>query len=81
MVCNKVRWQHIKSLHPPVAATNTNQVLNETDFLSQHCCGAQHHSEDNNGMQSGAACSPDSEVKSETFALLFSFLQTGEAVE
>lgn len=47
---------------PPVAATNTNQVLSETDFLRQCCRGAQYHSENNNGMQSGAACSPDSEL-------------------
>ena len=46
----------------PVAATNTNQVLSETDFLRRRCCGAQYNLENNNGRLRGAACSPDSEM-------------------
>lgn len=50
-------------------------------FLSQRSCGAQHHSDGNNAIQSGAACSPDSVLESETFALLFGFLHTEAALE
>lgn len=64
----------------PAAAINTNQVLNKSDFLSQCCGGAQYCSE-NDSIRSGAACSPDAELKSETFALLFGFLHSEEAVE
>lgn len=45
LVSNKIIWQHIIPLLPPGAATNTTQVLSETDFLSQCCCGVQYHSE------------------------------------
>lgn len=58
----------------PGAATNTNQVLSETDFLRRRCCGAQYNLENNNGRLGGAACSPDSEMWSETVCLLFLWL-------
>lgn len=58
----------------PAAAINTNQVLSKSDSA------AQYRSE-NNGIQGGAARSPDTELKSETFALLFGFLHSEEAVE
>lgn len=81
LVSNKVILQHIIPLLPSAAATNTKQVLSETDFLSQCCCGVQYHSEDNNNMQSGTTHSPDGKLKSESVALLFGFLYVQEMVK